>query len=189
MPYVKVSIPKNGDGAGCADPKSSEIIIIDVADVATEPTRELGNVALTGDVELKEGAEALYIYATSPTIECTEETSGDVDARGIMQGIAFEHPGDSADVKNFTEVYLNKGVIILTRSCDGSEAGRYKYFGNTCNPLFLSVERTDTKEANKRKFTFKPESAGKFLPGEYSGALPTLAKTSAELAAEEDEGV
>ena len=92
MPYVKVSIPKNGDGAGCADPKSSEIIIIDVADVATEPTRELGNVALTGDVELKEGAEALSIYATSPTIECTEETSGDVDARGIMQGIAFEHP-------------------------------------------------------------------------------------------------
>ena len=131
----------------------------------------------------------LYIYATSPTIECTEETSGDVDARGIMQGIAFEHPGDSADVKNFTEVYLNKGVIILTRSCDGSEAGRYKYFGNTCNPLFLSVERTDTKEANKRKFTFKQEIAGKFLPGEYSGALPTLAKTSAELAAEEDEGV
>ena len=63
MPYVKVSIPKNGDGAGCADPKSSEIIIIDVADVATEPTRELGNVALTGDVELKEGAEALSIYA------------------------------------------------------------------------------------------------------------------------------
>lgn len=188
MPYVKVSIPKNGDGAGCADPKSSEIIIIDVADVATEPTRELGNVALTGDITLKEGAEALSIYATSPTIECTEETSGDVDARGIMQGIAFEHPGDSADVKNFTEVYLNKGVIILTRSCDGSEAGRYKYFGNTCNPLFLSVERTDTKEANKRKFTFKQEIAGKFLPGEYSGTLPTLAKTSAELAAQEDEG-
>lgn len=189
MPYVKVSIPKNGDGAGCADPKSSEIIIIDVADVATEPTRELGNVALTGDVELKEGAEALSIYATSPTIECTEETSGDVDARGIMQGIAFEHPGDSTDVKNFTEAYLNKGVIILTRSCDGSAAGRYKYFGNVCNPLFLSVERTDTKEANKRKFTFKQEIAGKFLPGEYSGSLPTLAKTSAELAAQEDEGV
>ena len=58
MPYVKVSIPKNGDGAGCADPKSSEIIIIDVADVATEPTRELGNVALTGDVELKEGGRS-----------------------------------------------------------------------------------------------------------------------------------
>lgn len=40
MPYVKVSIPKNGDGAGCADPKSSEIIVIDVEDIVTEPTRE-----------------------------------------------------------------------------------------------------------------------------------------------------
>ena len=147
-----------------------------MADVATEPTRELGNVALTGDVELKEGAEALSIYATSPTIECTEETSGDVDARGIMQGIAFEHPGDSADVKNFTEVYLNKGVIILTRSCDGSAAGRYKYFGNVCNPLFLSVERTDTKEANKRKFTSNRRSPASSSPGSIAAPCPPLPK-------------
>ena len=58
-----------------------------------------------------------------------------------------------------------------------------------CNPLFLSVERTDTKEANKRKFTFKQEIAGKFLPGEYSGTLPTIAKTSAELEEADDESV
>ena len=187
MPYVKVSIPKNGDGAGCADPKSSEIIVIDVEDIVTEPTREVGNVELVGDITLKEGAEAVAIYATSPTIECTEETSGDVDARGVMQGVAFDHPGDSKDIKNFTEAFMNKGVVILTRSCDGTAKGRHVYYGNKCNPLFLTTERTDTKEANKRKFTFKQEIAGKFLPGEYSGELPAIAKTSAELAADDTE--
>ena len=33
MAYQKVSIPKNGDGAGCATAKASEIIIIDVDDI------------------------------------------------------------------------------------------------------------------------------------------------------------
>ena len=104
-----------------------------------------------------------------------------------MQGVAFEHPGDSKDIKNFTEAFMNKGVVILTRSCNGTAKGRYVYYGNKCNPLFLTTERTDTKEANKRKFTFKQEIAGKFLPGEYSGEIPDIAKTSAELAADDTE--
>ena len=50
----KVSINKNGDGAGCATPKDPTIIVVDVDDVASEPTRVVGNTVLQGDLELKE---------------------------------------------------------------------------------------------------------------------------------------
>lgn len=173
--YKKVSIPKAGDGAGCPVAKSSDIIIVDVDDIKTEPTREVGNPNMEGDLELAESATAIAIYGTPSTISDTEEYSGDPDARGVKLGVEFEHPGDSAAIKGFAEVFLNKGVVILLKECDGSANGKVKYLGSKCNPLFMTAERTGNNEANKRKFTFAQELPGKFLAGEYSGAMPPIA--------------
>lgn len=173
--YTKVSIPKNGDGAGCPVSRSSNIIIIDVDDIKVEPTREVGNTALKGDLELVEGAKAVAIYATPTTITETEEFSGDADARGVKQGVEYEHPGNSAEIKGFSEAFMNRGVVILVTDCDGTAAGRTQMFGRKCNPLFMSAERTGNNEANKRKFTFKQELNDKFLPGDYTGAMPATA--------------
>lgn len=175
MAYQKVSIPKNGDGAGCATAKASEIIIIDVDDIKEEPTRTVGNPAMDGDYTLNEGATAIAIYATPSSIDLPEEYSGDADARGVKQGVAFEHPGNSVEIKGFTEAYMNRGVVILVKECDGSAAGRTQAFGSKCNPLFMTVESTNNKDATKRKFTFKQELNDKFLPGDYSGTAVTVA--------------
>ena len=178
--YTKVSIPKAGDGAGSAAIKDPNIILVDVDDILTEPTRSHGDVALTGDITLKEGAKAIGIYATPSTIEMTEEYSGDPDARGVMQGVKFDHPGNSVAIKNFTEANLNRGFVALVKECDGTSTGRMHYVGSKCNPLSITPETTNTKDAQKRTFTFKQEIAGRFLPGEYSGAIPTLAGSTAE---------
>ncbi|MBO4935153.1 MAG: hypothetical protein J6C94_00085 [Alistipes sp.] len=175
MSYNKISIPKNGDGAGCATPKLSEIIIIDAADIKVEPTRTVGDTTMTGDFELLEGAKALSIYGTPSSIEYIEEHTGEADARGVKVGIAFEHPGNSKEIKSFNEAYMNRAVVALVKECDGSATGRTQAFGSKCNPLFLTTESTNNKEATKRKFTFKQEMADKFLPGDYTGAEPTLA--------------
>lgn len=42
----------------------------------------------------------------------------------------------------------------------------------------MSIERTGNNEANKRKFTFKQELNDKFLPGDYSGAMPAVAEAA-----------
>lgn len=175
MAYTKVSIPKNGDGAGCATAKSSEVIVIDVEDIETEPTRSVGDVQLQGDYKLKEGTKAVCIYATAPTIEFTEEYSGEADARGVKQGVGYEHPGNSVDIKNHTEAFMNKGVVILVKECDGTEKGRVQAFGSKCNPLYMTPETTNNKEACKRKFVWKQEQIDKFLPGDYSGTMPDVA--------------
>lgn len=183
--YKKVSIPKNGDGAGCPSPKSSDIILIDVDDILTEPVREVGNTTVSEGLTLKEGAEAVCIYGTPKTVNLTEEYSGEADARGVKQGIEFEHPGNSKEVKNHTEAFMNKGVVALVKECDGTASGRVQMFGSKCNPLFLSVETTNNSEASKRKFTWKQEVVDKFLPADYDGELPKIAGTSAAAAANE----
>lgn len=175
MSYTKVSIPKNGDGAGCPAANLSDLYIIDVDDITAEPTREVGDGALTGDYTLSADAKAVAVYGTPTTIEETEDYSGDPDARGVMQGIGFEHPGNSKVIKGFIEAFMNKGVVILKKECDGSSAGRVQAFGSKCNPLYLTVERTGNNEANKRKLTFKQELNGKFLPGDYTGKMPEVA--------------
>ncbi|MBR4299859.1 MAG: hypothetical protein IKT59_09125 [Bacteroidales bacterium] len=182
MAYKKVSIPKNGDGAGSPAPKSSDIVIIDVEDIVTEPTRTLGDPNMTGNFELNESAEAVTIYGTPSTINLTEEYGGDPDARGVKQGVAFSHPGNSSEIKGFIEKYMNKGVVILVKECDGTAEGKVEAYGSKCNPLFLSVERTDSNEARKRTLTFKQELNDKFLPGTYSGEMPKVAAAAASQA-------
>lgn len=172
--YNKVSIPKAGDGAGCAVPKNPTIILIDVDDVTVEPTRSHGNVALSGNYTLKQGEKAVGIYATPSTIEEVPEYEGDVDARGLKQGLAFEHPGNEDAVANFREHSLNRGFIALVHECDGA-SGRYRAFGTRCNPLFVTPEVTNSKEGSKTKFTLKQETKGTFEPGVYTGTVPNLA--------------
>lgn len=173
--YTKVSIPKNGDGAGCAIPKDPTIILVDVEDIEKEPTRSVGNVVTEGDLTLKTGAKAIGIYATPSSIEEGFELSGDVDAKGYKQKLSFEHPGDSDEINSFTEAAANKQFIALVKQCDGTSAGKTKIYGSKCNPLVMAVEPTNNKEAVKRKFDFAQEIAGKFLPGVYSGTAVSLA--------------
>ncbi len=175
MAYVKSSIPRPDDGAGCAVARKSQIIVIDAEDVASEPARTVGDCSVTGDITLKTGAKALSIYATSSTIQVTEELSGDPDAEGIKNGAVFEHPGNSVAIKNFVEVYKNRGVILLIQECDGSSSGRYQLIGRACNPLRLSLETKMDGEATKRTLTWKQALSDKFLAAEYSGDLPELA--------------
>ena len=43
MAYVKSSIPRPGDGAGCAAARKSQVFLVDVEDVASELTIEVGH--------------------------------------------------------------------------------------------------------------------------------------------------
>lgn len=173
--YVKVSVPKNSDGAGAATIKDPTVILVDIADIKTEPTREVGNTELTGDLTLVESAKAVGIYATPSSISITEESSGEVDARSCIKGLEYSHPGDSVAIANHAEAYMNRGVVAIVKECDGSAAGRARIVGSKCNPLYLSPEYTNSSEGTSRKFVWKQNQGDKFVVGTYSGAMPTLA--------------
>ncbi len=171
----KVSINKNGDGAGCATPKDPTIILVDVDDVASEPTRTVGNTVVEGDLTLKEKATAIGVYATPDTIDTGYDSEGETDAKGFKQKVGFDHPGDSVDINNLAEGGANKGFIILVKECEG----KTKIFGSRCNPLYMTSTPTNNKEANKRHFDFAQSMVGKYVPGFYEGPEPALAAASA----------
>lgn len=173
--YTKVSIPKNGDGAGCAIIKDPNIILVDVDDILTEPTRSCGNVETTGDLTLAENAKAIAMYATQSSIVCGADQEGELDAKGFKDKVEFEHPGDSDESENFAEHAANRGFVALVKQCDGTSAGKTKVYGRKCNPLYLSIETTDTKDGAKKKFSFVQNVADKFRPGVYNGTTPELA--------------
>lgn len=173
--YVKVSVPKNSDGAGAVTIKNPTVILVDVADISAEPTREVGNTELTGDLTLKEGAKAVGIYATPSSISITEESNGEVDARSCIKGLEYSHPGDSVAIANHAEAFMNVGAVALVTECDGSSDGRVRMVGSKCNPLYLTPEYTNSSEGTSRKFVWKQNQGDKFVVGTYSGATPTLA--------------
>lgn len=173
--YTKVSVPKNSDGAGAASIKDPTVILVDVEDIQAEPSRSVGNTELVGDITLKEGSKAVGIYATPSTISITEEVSGEVDSRSLIKGLEYVHPGDSVDIANHQEAFLNKGVVALVKECNGSEAGRTRLIGSKCNPLYLSPEYTNSSEATSRKFVWKQNQGDKFVVGTYMGEMPELA--------------
>lgn len=179
MTYVKVSIPKNSEGAGAATIKKPTVILIDVDDVTTEPARVLGSPTISGNIVLAQGAKAVGIYATPSSIEITRESSGDVDARSTIKGVAYDHPGDSDAIEGHLEAYLNKGVIALVTECDGAAAGRVRLIGSACNPLYLEPEYTNTNEATRNHFVWKQAQGDKFGVATYTGDLPTLAADAA----------
>lgn len=176
----KVSIKKNGDGAGCAVPKDPTIVIVDVDDIASEPTRTVGNTIVEGDLTLVEGAKAIGVYATPDTIDAGYDQEGETDAKCFKQKVGFDHPGDSVDINNFAEGGANKGFVILVKGCDGSANGQTKIYGSKCSPLFMTSSPTDNKEGNKKHFDFAQSMGQKFVPGFYNGTVPALAAEAAE---------
>ena len=175
MTYVKVSIPKAADGAGAPTIKDATVILIDVDDIASEPARTFGNTVITGDITLVQGAKAIGIYATPSSINPTREPSGEADARSMIKGLEFDHPGDSDTIESFIEACLNKGFVALYKECNGSANGRVRMMGSKCNPLCLSPELTDGKEATKNHIVLKQEQGDKFAIATYEGTMPALA--------------
>lgn len=180
MAYMKVSIPRPEDG-GAPTVKNATVILVDINDIDSEPSRTLGNTQVVGDLTLKTGAKAVGIYATPSSIVPTEEQSGEVDARGIIQGVEYVHPGNSVAIANHTEAYLNRPVVSLVRECNGA-SGKTLIIGSKCNPLYMQPEFTNSKEASNRKFVWKQDMPSKFVIGTYTGALPTLADDATESA-------
>lgn len=177
--FTPQSIPKQGAGAACPLTTKPNIILVPVDLVETEPTRTVGDTDLTGDLALKTTEKAIGIYATPNTVEITEESEGDLDARGVKSGIAFEHPGNSKAIADFVEHYRNRGFIAMAIQSDGDKAVT-KYLGSLDNPIYLNVETTNNKEANKRKLTLKQEQRQSRGISTYTGKMPELAADAVE---------
>ncbi len=172
MTYVPVSVPKSGANPGRPKGKNPNIIIFRMDDVETFPTRDANGVQSEAgkNLALKSGASAIAIYATPSTIKRYDTGEGDPDAKGWIQNLEFEHPGDEVAFEEWKENNINENLGAITYRCDGSAK---KLQGTPCEPLQFEVEEQDDNEALKSKVTLKSLMRGaKSMV--YLGDLPAL---------------
>lgn len=153
--------------------RPNEIILVNADDIASEPARSLGNIIASGNLTLKEGSLAIRIFVLTDSIDCGY-TSVE-ESRTFKHSVAFDSPGLPNEMEDFIEVFSNLGVVAIVPACD---TGKTKLYGRKCNPLRLSIEVTDNKEANKARITLSQELPTRFLPSFYSGEIPEAAYLS-----------
>ncbi|WP_304953041.1 hypothetical protein [uncultured Alistipes sp.] len=183
MAYVKKALGRPDGGAGNPSPKNPTILLCEVEDVESFPTREIGKTVYTDGFKLKEGRKLQPIYATPSSIEITQAAEGDADARGYKKGVKFEHPGVSTDIEDFVEYAANRNFIAVVRSCDGGPA---RVIGSLCNPLSLKSETTDNKDGAKNAITLEEGLRDAFRVMNYTGDLPDILGATSEDSSESE---
>lgn len=171
MAYVLASVPKTGSNPGRPRGKNSKIVIFKWDDVDTMPERDANGIKIANDLVLNAGAQAMYIYATPSTIAITQTNEGDPDAKGFIQQIVFEHPGDEISLEEFLENNVNENLGCIVKE-SGNDTYR-KLLGTPYEPLQFDVEAQDDNEARKNTITLKSVMRGPRI-AHYFGALPTV---------------
>lgn len=165
--YVKADVLKPGDNKGVGGDKKDKVILIDVDDILTMPSRDDKGIVIAGNFEMKAGCYMTKIYGTQSTIKANADSEGDPDAKGITQTVEFEHPGDSVAIREFRANWMNKNVMIAIERCSSSQVNLY---GTPCAPLQMVFKAEDDKDKNKTTFTFKSTQKGPDV-ADYQGTF------------------
>lgn len=177
--YNKVSLPKASGSAAAPVPKDPNVILVDLKDVKQDPitgewtgypARDGGGVKITGNILLNAAAKAVALYMTPTTISRNDTSEGDPDAVAFTQNFTGEHPGDELEFAEFIQNNINTDWLIISTECSESKGTRLQ--GTPCNPMKLTFEGQDDKDAKKGKLTFKQDQRSKFKSAHYYGALP-----------------
>lgn len=172
MNFVKVNLPKAGNGAGVTQEKDVNIVIFEWDEVKTFPARDSKGVKLQGNIEFKDGKYAILMYATSSSISTPRTTEGEEDQIGRTSLPEFSHPGSTLEFEEFCENKINTGLGVAVRVYE-DEAGEsyYKIYGTRGNPLYLMDEGQDNNEAIKNMVRFQQFRPSKHLPARYYGTF------------------
>lgn len=169
--FILASVPKTGSNPGRPRGKNSQIVIFKWDDVLTMPERDANGVKIAGNLVLNANAHAIEIYATPSTIKITQNNEGDPDAKGFIQQLVFEHPGDELALMEFLENNVNENLGVIVREKAGSTFS--KLLGTPVEPLQFDVESQDDNEALKNTITLKSVMRGPVI-AHYFGTMPAI---------------
>jgi hypothetical protein len=148
MAYTAVSVPKTGANPGRPQGKDPNIILFRTDDVLNFPTRDENGVksAAGQNLTFKAGKSAIAVYATPSTIKRYDTGEGDPDAKGWINNLEFEHPGDEIAFEEWKENNINENLGALSFRRGFTSV---KLHGTIEEPLQFTVEEQDDKEGLK----------------------------------------
>lgn len=157
--YVPVSVPKVGANPGRPQGKDPNIIIVRVKDILNFPTRDENGIksAVGQNLTLNPGFSAIAIYATPSTVKRYDTGEGDPDAKGWLNNLEFEHPGDEVAFDEWKENNINEPLVALSFRRNFANV---KLHGNPDEPLMFDAEEQDDKEGLKTTIKLKSVMRG-----------------------------
>jgi hypothetical protein len=172
MPYVPVSVGKTGANPGRPKGKDPNIMIIRTSDINVFPARDANGVKNVGgqSLTLKEGANAIEIYATPSTIKRFDAIEGEDDAKGWIPNVEFAHPGDEVAFEEWKENNVNENLVVVTSRRGFTDA---RIHGTPDEPMQFEVEEQDDKDGLKTTVKLKGIMRGP-KSMRYTGTKPTV---------------
>lgn len=168
--YTKPSLISKGKGS--AENKSQEIVIIDVADIATFPSRDTSNVTMVGNFVMKAGkyVTKMQVSASKTSLPVTSE--GEEDNVSISALPEFSFPGSTLDFEEFVANWTNKSIIVAVQvgACGGGSSF-WRVYGSQCAPLSLLLEGQNNNDATMGLVKFQQFAKTDLMPGRYSGTF------------------
>ena len=170
MSYTKVSVLKKVDNAGRPVSFRDRVILFEIEDVLTFPTRDAKGVLVSGDLVMKPGKAAIEMYVTPKTLKVFNTPEGDPDKKGYIQNLEFEHPGDELEYNEFAENCINRNFAALVSRWDGTNV---RLVGSPGCPLQFADEGQNDSEAVTNVVKFTSLLRGPRI-AHYTGAMPVL---------------
>jgi hypothetical protein len=155
--YSKVNVVK-GHNTGAGSDIIGKAFLFEWSDVIGGHDRESDGINILGTLQFKSGAFIQTIEFTKSSLVNTSKSDGDDDAKGVIQGCEFSHPGNSQEVREFRSYWMNKDIGIIYEHCNS--ALNDDMYGSPCAPLKMSFESTENKDVNNTKFTFESGNKG-----------------------------
>ena len=152
--YTPVSVPKTGANPGRPKGKDENIIIVRTQDIMTYPTRDANGVksVALSNLVLKAGAVAIAIYATPSTIKRMDTGEGDPDAKGWINTLEFDHPGDEVAFEEWKENNINENLVAISSRRGFTDP---RIHGTMDEPLQFEVTELDDATGLKTTVTLK----------------------------------
>lgn len=158
MGYVKVNLTKGSDNSGKGGDKKDKVTLIDADDILGDfPSRDDKGIVIMDDIVMKPGAYAVDFYATQDSIKLTSKGEGEMDAKGIMQGLEFSFPGDPTELLEARQYWMNRNCYAIVYRCS---TDKKVMAGAPCALLQLTFNAEDTKDSNKTTFTLASAQKG-----------------------------
>ncbi|NYJ27517.1 hypothetical protein [Allomuricauda sp. ARW1Y1] len=171
--YTKPSLISKGNGG--AEDKNFEIVLIDLNDVLTWPSRDDNKVKMLGNIVMKDGKYVTKMQVTASKTSLPLGSEGEEDNVSLNSLPEFSFPGSTLDSEEFFANWLNKSMAVGVRvgAC-GGETPFYRIFGTPCAPLSLLPEIQNDNDATASMVKFQQFAKTRNMPGRYSGTF-TLA--------------
>lgn len=171
MTYIKPSLISKGNGG--SESKNFEIVLMDVSDVVSTPSRDGNGVLMSaGNFVFAAGKYATKMQVTSSKTSLPVTSEGEEDNVSISSLPEFSFPGSTLEFEEFVQNWTNKSIIVAVRvgACSGGSAF-WRIFGSKCAPLSLLLEGQNNNDATMGLIKFQQFTKTKDMPARYTGTF------------------